>query len=67
MKLSTRKDANKIRLLKKGLKGINLSSLCINSAVYLNDSFLHTLFQFGLTIAPIQNTGLINAKYNNDK
>ena len=27
--------------------------------------FLHALFQFGLTIAPIQNTGLINAKYNN--
>ena len=27
--------------------------------------YLHTLFQFGLTIAPIQNTGLINAKYNN--
>ena len=27
--------------------------------------FLHTLFQFGLIIAPIQDTGLINAKYNN--
>ena len=27
--------------------------------------FLRTLFQFGLTIAPIQNTGLINAKHNN--
>ena len=27
--------------------------------------FLHALFQFGLTVAPIQNTGLINAKYNN--
>ena len=27
--------------------------------------FLRTLFQFGLTIAPIQNSGLINAKYNN--
>ena len=27
--------------------------------------FLHTLFQFCLTIAPVQNTGLINAKYNN--
>ena len=26
--------------------------------------FLHTLFQFGLAIAAIQNTGLINAKYN---
>ena len=24
--------------------------------------FLHTLFQFGLIIGPIQNTGLINAK-----
>ena len=27
--------------------------------------FLHTLFQFGLTVAPMQNAGLINAKYNN--
>ena len=26
---------------------------------------LYTLFQFGLTIAPIQNTALSNAKYNN--
>ena len=31
----------------------------INTSLTL---FLHTLFQFGLTIAPIQNTGLINAK-----
>ena len=38
VKLSRRKDANKIRLLKKGLKGMNLSSLGINSAVYINDS-----------------------------
>ena len=28
----------KIRSLKKGLKGMNLSSLSINSAVYINDS-----------------------------
>ena len=38
VKLSRRKDANKIRLLKKGLKGMNLSSLGINSTVYINDS-----------------------------
>ena len=38
VKLSRRKDANKIRLFKKGLKGMNLSSLSINSAVYINDS-----------------------------
>ena len=38
VKLSRRKDYNKIRLLKKGLKGINLSSLGINSVVYINDS-----------------------------
>ena len=38
VKLSRRKDANKIRLLKKSLKGMNLSSLGINSAVYINDS-----------------------------
>ena len=31
--LSRRKDANKIRLSKKTLKGMNLSSLGINSAV----------------------------------
>ena len=38
VKLSRRKDANKIRLLKKGLKGMNLSSLGINVTVYINDS-----------------------------
>ena len=38
VKLSRRKDANKICLLKKGLKGMNLSSLGINSTVYINDS-----------------------------
>ena len=38
VKLFRRKDANKIRLLKKGLKGMNLSSLGINSTVYINDS-----------------------------
>ena len=27
--------------------------------------FKQTLFHFGLTIVPIQNTGLINSKYNN--
>ena len=38
VKLSRRKDANKIRLLKKGLKGMNFSSLGINSVVYINDN-----------------------------
>ena len=38
VKLCRRKDANKIHLLKKGLKGMNLSSLGINSAVYIYDS-----------------------------
>ena len=38
VKLSRRKDANKIHLLKKGLKGMNLSSLGINTTVYINDS-----------------------------
>ena len=38
VKLSRRKDANKICLLKKGLKGMNLSSFGINSAVYINES-----------------------------
>ena len=38
VKLSRRKDANKIRLLKKGPKGVNLSLLSINSTVYINDS-----------------------------
>ena len=39
VKLSRRKDANKIRLFKKALKGVNLSSLGINATVYINDSF----------------------------
>ena len=39
VKLSRRKDANKVRLFKKALKGVNLSSLGINSTVYINDSF----------------------------
>ena len=38
VKLSRRKDANKIRSLKKGLKCMNLSSLGVNSTVYINDS-----------------------------
>ena len=38
VKLSRRKGANKICLLKKGLKGMNLPSLGINSEVYINDS-----------------------------
>ena len=37
VKLSRCKDANIIRL-KKGPKGMNLSSLIINSTVYINDS-----------------------------
>ena len=39
VKLSRRKDTNKIRLFKKVLKGMNLSSLGINSTVYINNSF----------------------------
>ena len=38
VKLSSSKYAKKIRLLKKGLKSMNLSSLSINSAVYINDN-----------------------------
>ena len=38
VKLFRREDANKIRLSKKGLKGMNLSPLGINSTVYINDS-----------------------------
>ena len=38
VKLFRRKDANKICLLKKGLKGMNLSSFSINSMVYINIS-----------------------------
>ena len=37
VKLSRRKDANKTRLSKKGLKGMSLSSLDINSTVCIND------------------------------
>ena len=38
IKMSGRKDADKIRRAKKKLKGLNLSSIGINSAVYINDS-----------------------------
>ena len=38
VKLCTRKNASKISLSKKCLKDINLSSLGINSMVYINDS-----------------------------
>ena len=44
VKFSRRKNANKICLLKKGLKGMNLSSLGINSTVYINDS-LYTYYK----------------------
>ena len=36
--MSRREDADKIRGAKKKLKGLNLSSIGINSAVYINDS-----------------------------
>ena len=35
--MSRRKDADKIRRAKKKLKGLNLSSIGINSAMYIND------------------------------
>ena len=44
----------------KDIRNVILS----NNTKYIKSLFLHTLFPFGLTTAPIQNTGLINAKYN---
>ena len=38
IKFSRRKDADQIRRAKKKLKDLNLSSIGINSAVYINDS-----------------------------
>ena len=38
IKLSRRKEADKIRWAKKKLRGLNSSSIGINSAVYINDS-----------------------------
>ena len=38
IKMSRRKDADKIRRAKKKLKGLDLSSIGINSAVFINDS-----------------------------
>ena len=38
IKLSQRKDADKIRRAKKKLKGLDLSSIRISSAVFINDS-----------------------------
>ena len=37
MKLSRRKDTNKMRLSKKGPKGMNLSSVGIKPRVYINE------------------------------
>ena len=38
IKMSRRKDADKIRRAKKKLKGLDLFSIGINSAVFINDS-----------------------------
>ena len=38
IKLSRRKDANKIRRVRKKLKGMNLSSIGITTPVYINDN-----------------------------
>ena len=38
IKLSKCKDANKIRMVKKNLKGMNLSSIGITTPMYINDS-----------------------------
>ena len=38
IKMSRRKDADKIRRAKKKLKGLDLSSIGINSTVFINDS-----------------------------
>ena len=56
VKHSRRKDANKIRLLKKDLKCMNLSSLGIKSVVYINDS-LCTYFKmlWGKCRKPLSN------------
>ena len=55
-------------LLEAGSVLCSLLEICISimsyKTVWWTSFFLHTLFQFDLTIAPIQNTGLINAKYN---
>ena len=42
---------------------VRLTLFFIYLFIYL--FILYTLFQFGLTIGPIQNTALSNAKYNN--
>ena len=39
IKLSKRRDANKIRRVKKKLKGMNLSCIGITNSVYISDSF----------------------------
>ena len=39
IKFSRHKDANKIRAVKKNMKGMNLSSIGINNPVYINNSF----------------------------
>ena len=44
VKPSRRRKPNKIRSQKKGLNGMNLSSLSINSSTYINDS-LYTYYK----------------------
>ena len=45
---------------------IKISFNCsANFVLFYYSLLLYTLLQFDLTIAPLQNTGLINAKYNN--
>ena len=51
-----------IRCIKSNIVGISRGFLPWEFFFFF---FIHTLFQLGLMIAPIQNTGLINAKYNN--
>ena len=61
------------RALKHGMVKSTILRKCLLASILVRVAilfllllfFLHTLFQFGMTIAPIQNKGLINAKQNN--
>ena len=59
--LSRRKDANKIRAEKKKLKGKNLTSLGINTPVYINDSLCIYYKKLWVNCKKLHNNKLIYA------
>ena len=62
VKLSRRKDANKIRSEKKKLEGKNLTSVGINAPVYINDSLRIYYKKLWVKCTKLHNNGSIKLK-----